>query len=362
MTNYKETYMWKEINETPQILKNTYSKNIELIKEVASIIKNSDKTNFVLVGRGTSDHALMYFKNAIEILTPYTASLASSSVVTIYNGNIDFKNSVVIGCSQSGQAQDVYTVLEKANQQGAITVSITNFEDSVCAKGAKYHFNCSCGEEISVAATKTFSAQLYLLILLASSLSDNKTLFDSLKNLSDNLDKNISDIDSKVNMFLEKCEDMTNGFILSRGVTFPIALEASLKLQETSYVRMSGYPYSDFYHGPMAMVNEDTPILIYASNSNSDAIIKETHKNDIIACVDKMSTLSKRVSVVTDNEEIYDTANDKANAIKLNKSDSEFESMFNFALFAQIFACKYSCHIGNNPDSPRALKKVTITK
>ncbi len=359
--NYLDTLMWKEIKETPKIFGEIQQKNTLVMRELIAAIKNSNSTNFVAAARGTSDHALVFFKYVLEVGSKYTVGLAAPSVVTLYNGKINYANSIVIGCSQSGKAADVLEVIRKGNEQGAITIGVTNDEESPIAKEAKFHLSCSAGLESSVAATKTFNSQLFIMLWLASELSENKENLLILKNLKSEIENIIPQIDELTSKYAQKFKDMKSGFVLSRGITYPIALEASLKLQETCYIQMKGYAGSDFYHGPMAMVNENTPVIIYCAQSKINQEIQKLVREDQIKCIEKMLSLSAPVLLVT-NDCLLVNKFAKCNDALINFGVSEEFAMFAFALFAQMFACKVSCAIGNNPDTPRALNKVTITK
>lgn len=359
--NYKDTLMWKEISETPRIFSEIQASNAEMMKNLVDAIKASNATNFVAAARGTSDHALIYFKYLLEINSNYTVGLSAPSVITLYKGKINYASSVVIGCSQSGKAADVLEVIRKGNEQGAITVAVTNDTESPLAKEAKFHLFCNCKEEKSVAATKTFSAQLYLLAWLASELSKNKEDLAMLKNLDKEIASVMPQIDELTTKYADKFKDMKSGFVLSRGITYAIALESTLKLQETCYIQMKGYPGSDFYHGPMAMVNESTPVVIYCAKNNGDDEMQSIVRADQVKCVEKMISLGAPVLLVT-NDCVLTGKSPRCSDALINFSVSEEIMMFAFALFAQMFACKISCAIGNNPDEPRALKKVTITK
>ena len=124
---------------------------------------------------------------------------------------------------------------------------------------------------------------------------------------------------------------------------------------------MKGYAGSDFYHGPMAMVNDKTPVFIYCAKNITSEKIAELVKADQKKCIDKMLELSAPVLVITNDKSLakeYKTVN----VACFDFGYGEEITMFAFALFAQMLACKISCGIGNNPDSPRALNKVTITK
>ncbi len=358
---HTETLMWKEIGETPKIFGEIQSVNNDTISNLVKAIKSSTATNFVAAARGTSDHALIFFKYVLEVNSKYTVGLSAPSVVTMYKGKIDYSNSIVIGCSQSGKAADVIEIIKKGNEQGAITIAITNDINSPMAKEAKFHLYCCAGEEKSVAATKTFSSQLYLMLWLASELSEHKTNLKMLKELRREIENVIPQIDVLTTKYADKFKDMKSGFVLSRGITYPIALEATLKLQETCYIQMKGYAGSDFYHGPMAMVNETTPVIIYCAQNNGDAEMRNIVRADQIKCIEKMLTLNAPVLLVT-NDCLLTGKFAKCNDALINFGVSEEFMMFAFALFAQMFACKISCAIGNNPDNPRALNKVTITK
>lgn len=358
---HTDTLMWKEINETPRIFSEIQSVNAGVMNELVKAVKNGKARNFVAAARGTSDHALIYFKYVLEVNSEYTVGLSAPSVITLYKGKINYANSIIIGCSQSGKAADVLEVIRKGNEQGAITIAVTNDENSPMAKEAKFHLYCSAGLESSVAATKTFSSQLFILLWLAAELSNNKEQLLYLKNLHTEIEKVMPQIDAQTTKYAEKFKGMESGFVLSRGLTYPIALEASLKLQETCYIQMKGYAGSDFYHGPMAMVNAQTPVIIYCAENTDDAEIKGLIRADQIKCIEKMLSLGAPVLLVT-NDVLLAGKFNKCNDALITFSVPEEVCMFAFALFAQMLACKISCAIGNNPDSPRALNKVTITK
>ncbi|MBQ7339663.1 MAG: SIS domain-containing protein [Clostridia bacterium] len=359
--DYKSTLMWKEINETPRIFSEIQGLNKEVMSSLVKAIKDSKATNVVAAARGTSNHALVYFKYLLEINSNYTLSLSAPSVLTLYKGKVNYRNSIIIGCSQSGKAEDVLEVIKLGNEQGAITVAITNDQNSPIAKSAKYHLYCGADEEKSVAATKTFSAELYLLLWLASELANMKDNLSHLRILDKEVANVIPQIDELTSKYAEKFKDMKEGFVLSRGITYSIALEATLKLQETCYIQMKGYAGSEFYHGPMAMVNEETPVIIYCAQNMGEHDMQSTVRADQIKVVEKMLSLGAPVLLVT-NDCLLTGKFRKCNDALINFSGAEEFTMFIFALFAQMFACKLSCAIGNNPDAPRALSKVTITK
>ncbi len=359
--NYVDTLMWKEINQTPEVFKRIQSSNLDVMKKLVTAIRNGSATNFVAAARGSSDNAMIFFKYVLEVNTNYTVGLSAPSVVTLYQGKVNYSNSIVIGCSQSGRAEDVLEIIKKGNEQGAITIAVTNDKNSPMAKTAKFHLYCDAGEKLSVSATKTFNAQLYLLLWLASELACNKNNLLLLKHLDNEIERVMPQIDQLTTKYVEKFKNMRSGFVLSRGLTYAIALEASLKLQETCYMQVKGYAGSDFYHGPMAMVNKTTPIIIYCAQNNGNEEMTNAVRADQIKVIKKMLSLNAPVLLVT-NDVVLKGKFTRCNDALISFGVSEEIAMFAFALFAQMFACKMSCAIGNNPDSPRAIDQVTITR
>ncbi len=360
--DYKTTLMWNEISETGRIFGEIASANQAAIEAAAKAIEGCGAKNFVLAGRGTSDHALMYFKYVLEEITPYTASYAAPSIVTMYNGKLSYSNSVVVGCSQSGKAADALEVLKKGNADGAVTIAITNDPESPMAKEARFHLFCNCKEEKSVAATKTFSAQLYLALWLAFRLAGDEKGISALMNYKTHTDRHFATISALTDKFAEKYKWMKSGFVLSRGLTYAIAYEQTLKLQETCYIQMKGYASSDFYHGPMAMINAETPVIVYCAHNIDREETEQLVRADQVKCLDKMNELGAPVLVVTDDKYIADKYASVCDVAYIDEDMGDKFSIFPFALFAQMLACKISMGIGNNPDAPRALKKITITK
>ena len=295
-------------------------------------------------------------------MTEYTAAYVAPSVVTMYDGKVNYANNLVIGCSQSGFAADVIAVVERANAQGAVTVAITNDPESPLAKTAQYHIYLNATKEISVAATKTFSVQLYAMLNLACALAHRNDLTEKYADLSKQIAKFYKQADKLTDADADRLKTMKDGFCLARGLAYPIAFEGSLKLQETCYIRMRGYAMSDFYHGPMAMVDEGTHVFVYAPEyTGNNADLAAAHVADVKRCMDKLTSLKADVTLITDSK-AYDEYTASAHVDHFDAFGDENIAMFAFALYAQMLACKISCAIGNNPDSPKSLNKVTVTR
>ena len=345
------TLMQQEIFEQPKALRECLSYNKKTLEDLTKKLRESNITNVVVAARGTSDHAGTYGKYLIESLLGIPVGLAACSVVTLYGGKINYKNMLVIGISQSGKAADVLEVMKQAKESGAVTVTITNTLGSPLADCADYHLYCDAGLESSVAATKTFGTQLYLMAHLACMWAERADLLAELAKVPKQVEEVLSR-NAEVAALATRYRFMTDCFMLSRGINYPLALESCLKVQETNYVRAKAYPISDFHHGPFAMVEEGTPVLFYMPNGPV--------KEDSLSMLKKLQDVGADVLVISDDDELL-----QEGTLGFRIPDCHHLDMiaaFSFAVFAQLFACNLAAAKGRNPDAPRGLKKVTITK
>jgi len=345
------TKMLHEIFQQPMVLEGIENENKAVLEKLVEELNSKNIDHAVLSARGSSDHAAVYGQYLLGIYKGVVSALAIPSCITLYGGKPDMSHDLVIGISQSGKAADAIAVLETAKNQGAVTVAITNDEESPLAKIAKYHLFCNTGHEASVAATKTFTAQMYLLALLAAYWSANAELLDVLRKLPQSLKTATDSISADIGQNVERFRYMNEGFVLARGLCYPVALEMALKIQETCYIKMQGYAVSDFYHGPLAQVNPDVPVILLAPEGEAF--------EDSEAMIDRITSMGTQVMVVTDDKAL---SQKYENSVLLPAQGSEVASAFLFTVFAQCFAESLSVSKGLNPDSPRALKKVTITK
>lgn len=344
------TLMFSEILEQPEVLVRCHNTNRENIKSLVNTIKEREINSVVIAARGTSDHAGIYGKYIIEYELGLPVSLASPSIYTIYKKKVDLSKSLVIGISQSGKAADVLEVIKSAKECGAVTVTITNDTASPLAKEAGTHLFCDAGLEKSVAATKTCTSEMYLLAQLVAEWSGNE---DNMKELSE-VPVKLSEIFDEADAISEKVERyrfMNECFVLARGINYPIAMESALKIQETAYVRARAYATSDFYHGPFAMIQKDMPVIVYAPNGPT--------LNDTTDMIKKLKENEAEVIVVSNNDEVIEMGNC---SFKIPQTSNDIVSPFYNVVIAQLFACNLSIIKGLNPDTPRSLNKVTITK
>lgn len=346
-----KTIMLKEIFQQPEVIKDCFKFNQEILIELSKKIKSSEISTVVIAARGTSDHVAIFAKYLFEIYYNIPVSLAAPSVFTKYNSTIDMSKCLVIGISQSGAAEDVLEVINSANKSNAITVGITNTLNSPIHKGCSHHLYCCAGKEESVAATKTFSSQLFLILNLISLISTDKDLKRSIDFIENSIKyattlyEQIKET-AKIFKFVDEC------FVLSRGLAYPIAMESALKIQETSYTRARCYATSDFHHGPFAMINKNIPVIIIGVDPKVES--------DIIEMINKLKSEDVFILSISNSKDIWEKSD-----ISFKIEDHSFDTISNIfiaTVISQIFSCELAILKGNDPDNPKGLKKVTITR
>lgn len=342
--------MWEEILEQPLVLEKCKIFNEKIITSIVQTLNTRSIDSVVIAARGTSDHAGVYAKYVIEYELGIPVALAAPSIFTIYQKDLKFKNCLVIGISQSGKAADVLEVIKSANRSGAITVSISNDQESPLALEAKFHLFCNAGLEKSVAATKTFITEIYLIAQLVAQWSGNNEMKKELSLVPGNIIK-IFETSEHITAKAERYRYINECFVLTRGINYPIALESALKIQETAYVRARAYATSDFYHGPYAMIEKDMLVIVYAPDGPA--------LNDITAMIKRLKENEVELIIVSNNKELLEMGN---SSFEIPQTSNDIISPFYNVVIAQMFACQLTLTKGLNPDAPRGLKKVTITK
>lgn len=340
----------KEIRQQPRVLAGIKEKNIETIRALVAAAKKAGIHNISFAARGTSDHAAIYAQYLFGIYTGVPCSLATPSVVSQYGAKFKFVDTLVIGISQSGKAADVLAVLENAKECGALTAAVTNNEDSPIAKTVDFHLFCNAGPEVSIAATKTFTAQMMLLALLCAEWARSEELYALLDKVPAAAEHLLSYMPGEIASGIYAFTSAENGIMLGRGTVYPIALEGSLKTLETNRMRMKGYAISDFHHGPMAQVKRGDVVCVLAP---AGVMLKDSA--EMIAKLDKVDA---RVVVISDSEQMLAG---REFALRLPALGSDSVSPFLFAVTVQLIALQLCLAKGIDPDKSDVLNKVTIT-
>jgi glucosamine--fructose-6-phosphate aminotransferase (isomerizing) len=342
--------MLAEIREQPAWIERAIQLEQPKVAALVADVRERAIRFVVIAARGTSDNAATYAKYMIEIVAGMPVALAAPSVFTLYDARLDLSNTLVIGISQSGQGTDVVQYLSSSRAAGALTACITNSDDSAITKVSDHTLLCHAGEERAVAATKTYTTALAVVALLAGTLADHRGLLDALQRVPEQMERAL-DIEAGIAASVERYRYMQECAVLARGVNQATALESALKMTETCYVVAKPYSGADFLHGPIAMVASGFPCLLYAPDGKAYASQLELAL--------KVRDRGGEVVVIARSPEILELGTTQ---IPMAVDVDELLSPIPYIVPGQLFACYLSRTRGVNPDQPRGLTKVTLTR
>jgi len=309
-------FMLKEIYEQPRSIKDCMRGRIypeegkvQLggIKEFAEKLKNIDR--IIIVACGTSWHAGLVGEYLIEEYARIPVEVEYASEFRYRNPIITEKD-VVIAISQSGETADTMAAIEMAKERGATIFGICNVAGASIPRLTHAGVYTHAGPEIGVASTKAFTAQVTVLTLMAFYMAQQKgtittskliELLTELDNIPDKIQVALESNDL-IKEVAEKIKDSTNCLFLGRGSGFPVALEGALKLKEISYIHAEGYPAAEMKHGPIALIDEEMPVVFIATqNSSYEKVISniqevKARKGKVIAIVTQGDTEVKKMA------------------------------------------------------------------
>jgi glutamine---fructose-6-phosphate transaminase (isomerizing) len=341
--------MIEETRQQPQALART----LEAADGLARYLERRRPRLVILAARGTSDNAAQFGRYLIEITTGIPVSLAAPSVVTLYRSELDFRDVLVVGISQSGESTDTNAFLEEARTRGAYTVGITNEAASSLAKAAEYVVLAQAEREQSVAATKTYTCQLMAMYLLACALG-GRCSAGALQRIPECVAGALA-LEGSIAAAAAECANISRALCVGRGLNFANALEFGLKLMETCYVVAERFSAADLLHGPIAMIESGFPVFAFAP-----AGVTWPSISDVLS---RMSALHAKTLIVTD----WPRAAEYGRALLLPaapEAPAGLEDLYTpipYIVPAQLFAAHLAAIKGIDPDQPRTLQKVTRT-
>jgi glucosamine--fructose-6-phosphate aminotransferase (isomerizing) len=320
--------MLKEIFEQPQTIHDCLRGRLDAqagtitmsgIEKYAEQIMNANR--IVMVACGTSWHAGLVAEYIFEELCRINVEVEYASEFR-YRNPVISKGDVIIAISQSGETADTLVAIENAKKQGAIILGVVNVVGSSIARLSDAGAYTHAGPEIGVASTKAFTAQLAVLTMIALKIGYAKGTLNKDRYLR--LLRELNAIPGKVETVLEqkenikalaeKYKDSTDALFLGRGYNFPVALEGALKLKEISYIHAEGYPAAEMKHGPIALVDENLPVVFVATkDSYHEKVVSnmqeiKARKGKVIAVINESDeqsrSLANDVIVVPDADEI----------------------------------------------------------
>ena len=355
------TLMRTEIEETPAVVERLLAEGGPEIAAAAAAIRAADPGWVSLVARGTSDHAAIHLRYLIETELGIPAGMAAPSTVTIYGAQLRWRGGVVIAVSQSGRSPDIVAVLDAARAGGAVTVAIVNDVASPLAEAADHVIDCRAGEERSVAATKSYVAQLAAGAALVAAVAPTSALRDALPGLPDMLHACLAAAAAEIHgdaPIVAEFAGSERSIVIGRGFEFPTALETALKLKETGRLFAEGYSSADFSHGPVVLTGPEVPILAIRPDGRMGPLVDEG-----IAAALATGSVPWLVGGPAVAEALV-AGQDPKRVIALPLPPSLPEALAPLAtiLPGQLLAEAVSRRRGYDPDAPAGLRKVTLTR
>ncbi len=339
-----------ELREQPEILRQLLEAGRADAESIAAAISRRGVRFGVLAARGSSDNAARYGQYLLGIENALLAALATPSLFTHYHAAPAMAEALVIGISQSGRSPDVIAVLAEARRQGAVTVAVVNETRSPLAATAELVFPLRAGVEQSVAATKTYTAQLMALAMLSAAMRKSEEPWHDLKKIPELVGKAI-DLNEGRAPAARSLIGRTRMIVVGRGYNLSTAFEITLKLKEAAGIMADGYSSADFYHGPRAMLDRSVPLLVVAPGPR---VFDELDETATLA-----GDTGAPVAVISERSDMLARA---TVALPLPQGIPEWLSPLVSVVPGQLLALDLSLANGLNPDAPRGLSKITETR
>lgn len=360
-----EHFMLKEIYEQPKAITDTYRGRLlreDAIIKMAGVEDNMKKflnaNRFIIVACGTSWHAGLVAEYIFEDLARIPVEVEYASEFRYRNPVITDKD-VVIAISQSGETADTLAAIKLAKSKGAFVFGVCNVVGSSIARETDAGAYTHAGPEIGVASTKAFTTQITILTLMALRLARAKGTISSsdfrhhlleLELIPKKVEKALK-ADTYIKEIAHIYKDVANFLYLGRGYNFPVALEGALKLKEISYIHAEGYPAAEMKHGPIALIDENMPIVVIATNA--------AHYDKVISNIQEIkSRKGKIIGIVTEGDI---TVKELADHVIEVPDTLESLSPLLTTIPLQLLSYHIAVMLGRNVDQPRNLaKSVTV--
>ncbi len=360
-----EHFMLKEIFEQPQTIYDCLRGRLDAeagtitmsgIEQYANQIKNAKR--IVMIACGTSWHAGLVAEYVIEELCRLNVEVEYASEFRYRNPVID-EGDIIVAISQSGETADTLVAIETAKSKGAIILGVVNVVGSSIARASHGGAYTHAGPEIGVASTKAFTGQLAVLTMIALKIANIKgtisherymLLLKELNEVPEKVAWVLKNAD-KIQQLAEKYKDADDFLYLGRGYNFPVALEGALKLKEISYIHAEGYPAAEMKHGPIALVDENLPVVFIATKDNY-------HEKVVSNMQEIKARKGKVISVITEGDDLSTSLSDDVMIIpEADEIVGPIISVVPLQLLAYYIGVARGCDV----DKPRNLaKSVTV--
>ena len=346
----KDSHLYQEIMEQPTVLRRLLAEERGQIEQVAQAIRDYAPAFVMLAARGTSDNAARYGQYLFGTLCQLPVALATPSLYTLYDKPPQMKQALVLAISQSGQSPDIVAVIAEGRRQDALTVAVTNDPESPLAQAAEYTITLRTGPELSVAATKTYTASLFVIAMLNAAIAGDSQAMDELAAVPAYIEQVTQQADNIIRA-AERYRYMNSCVVVSRGFNYATAYETALKLKELTYILAEPYSTADFKHGPVALVAEGFPVL---------AVVPEGVLTDELTdFLGELKLRGAELIVISGYERALALAQ---TPLPIPAGIPEWLSPLVAVVPGQLFALGLTLAKGFAVDQPRNIHKVTLTE
>lgn len=339
--------MKEEILATPALLEKALPVYAPIVRELAQAIRERNCRDIYTASRGTSGNAAQYFQYLCEVLLPELSCKAiQPSVITLMGGKPAMKDGVFLAVSQGGRGEDIRRLRDYARARGVLTVAATNEADSPLAQDSDTVIPLSMDLERSMAATKTYTAQLTTLGMLAFALAGGDPAeFDRVPGLF----RRALEVSEAGMSGWDHYDNAKNCFVLARGALLPVAKELCCKLQETCLINTTPYSAADFLHGPFSLIEPGVQVILFHREDATGECTADMYR--------RLKENGAQVTVFTDSP-TFGGVDD--HVLRLPEERWEL-APFCFTAASQMFACLLADRRGTDPDTSRNLCKYTVT-
>jgi glucosamine--fructose-6-phosphate aminotransferase (isomerizing) len=341
------THLERELREQPAALSRLLELQRDQAERVASLFRRPDVQHILIASRGSSSNAARYAQYLLGRAHRVPVSFATPSLFTLYAQPPRLDGALVVGISQSGESPDVVEVLAEARRQGRPTVALTNRPASPLGAVADEVLALEAGEELAVAATKTYVNSLGAVALLFSTATGDGRALDELQRMPETiagqLDRSWIDV--------EALGELSGGTVVSRGINYCTAFEIALKIRELSGLLVEAYSAADLLHGPVAAIGNDWPVIAVAPTGPALGELRQA--------IGEIERRGARIVAVSDDPGLCARA---SVALPLVPGVPEWLSPLVAVIPGQLAAMRLARLRGVDLDNPLGLQKVTLTR
>lgn len=350
----RDSRLYREIMEQPEVVARFLHESRAAVEGLAAAARARGVAHVLIAARGTSDNAGRYAQYVLGAHNRLPVALAAPSLFSQYGRPPRLVDTLVLGISQSGKSPDIVAVLAEARRQGQLTAALTNAPDSELARTAEHVIPLHAGEELAVAATKTYTAELAAVAALSAALVEEAAERAALRAALERMPAAMAEtlaLDAEVAQIAPRYRYMTRCVAIGRGFNYATAFELALKLKELTYTVVEPYSSADFLHGPLALIEPGFPVIAIAPSGALSAEQQEF-----------LRTLrGRRAELIVIGDDAAMLALARV-PLRLLRPVPEWLSPLTAILPGQLLALHLAHTRDFDVDAPRGIRKVTETR